>query len=134
MVLLSLAAVVASAYWAYNENYQTQARLREVAELQRQIAREREAIAVLGAEWAYLNRPERLRELVELNFSELQLIPLLPEHFADIEMVAYPPEPAPEPGERLEEGAGGIPPEEIEGTVRVMEAARPAPGPDKEFP
>ena len=45
---------------------------------------------MLKAEWAYLNRPDRLRELAEMNFADLQLLPLLPEHFADVELVAYP--------------------------------------------
>lgn len=82
--------VIGLAYWAYKENYKTQASLNDVKELQQQIAQEKEAIAVLKAEWAYLNRPDRLRELVDLNFQDLRLIPLLPSHFGDSEMVEYP--------------------------------------------
>ncbi|MFK5998361.1 MAG: cell division protein FtsL [Rhodobacterales bacterium] len=82
--------VVGLAYWAYKENYKTKAALTQVKELQQQIAQEQETIAVLNAEWAYLNRPDRLRDLVELNFPDLKLIPLLPSHFGDSEMVAYP--------------------------------------------
>ncbi len=82
--------VIGLAYWAYKENYQTQASVRRVSELQYQIARERTSISVLKAEWAYLNRPGRLRELAEMNFDDLKLLPLLPEHFADVEMVAFP--------------------------------------------
>jgi len=82
--------VIGLAYWAYKENYKTQAALKQVKELQQQIAQEQETIAVLNAEWAYLNRPDRLRDLVELNFPDLKLIPLLPSHFGDSEMVAYP--------------------------------------------
>ena len=88
--LVCSAFVIGLAYWAYKENYKTQAALREVKELQQQIAQEKETIAVLNAEWAYLNRPDRLRELVDLNFPDLKLIPLLPSHFGDSEMVAYP--------------------------------------------
>jgi hypothetical protein len=84
------ALVIGLAYWAYNENYKTQAALREVKSLQQQIAEQKEAIAVLHAEWAYLNRPERLRDLVDLNFEDLKLIPLLPSHFGDSEMITYP--------------------------------------------
>ena len=51
---------------------------------------QKEAIGVLNAEWAYLNRPERLRELVDLKFDVLQLIPLTPSHFGDSEMIRYP--------------------------------------------
>ncbi|MGG7643928.1 cell division protein FtsL [Rhodovulum sp. YNF3179] len=92
--VLSTLAVIALAYWAYHENYQTQQALREVKSLQRQIGDARERLAVLRAEWAYLNRPERLRDLSELNFPDLQLMPLAPEHFGSVAEVAYP---APEP-------------------------------------
>lgn len=88
--LVCSAFVIGLAYWAYKENYKTQASLREVKELQQQIAGEKETIAVLNAEWAYLNRPDRLRDLVDLNFKDLKLIPLLPSHFGDSEMVSYP--------------------------------------------
>ncbi len=84
------AFIIGLAYWAYKENYKTQTALREVKELQQEIAKQKEAIAVLNAEWAYLNRPDRLRELVDLNFEALGLIPLAPSHFGDSEMVAYP--------------------------------------------
>ncbi len=88
--LLCSAFVIGLAYWAYKENYRTQASLRGVKELQQHIAQEKETIAVLKAEWAYLNRPDRLRDLVDLNFKDLRLIPLLPSHFGDSEMVSYP--------------------------------------------
>ncbi len=90
LYILCCGMVIGVAYWAYKENYQTQASIRRVTELQYQIAKEREAISVLNAEWAYLNRPDRLRDLVDLNFADLELLPLLPEHFADVELVAYP--------------------------------------------
>ncbi len=84
------AVVISMAYWAYKENYRTQDSLRRVVELQRQIAQEREAISVLKAEWAYLNRPDRLRELVDMNYDALGLLPLMPGHFAEVELVSYP--------------------------------------------
>ncbi len=82
--------VIGLAYWAYTENYKTQSSLKEVKALQQQIAFEKETIAVLKTEWAYLNRPDRLRDLVDMNFEDLQLIPLSPSHFGDSEMVEYP--------------------------------------------
>ncbi|PWE34067.1 cell division protein FtsL [Maritimibacter sp. 55A14] len=88
--VVSALVVMALAFWAYHENYQTQQALREVKQLQRQIGSAREQLGVLRAEWAYLNRPERLRDLAELNFERLQLMPLAPEHFGDVSQVAYP--------------------------------------------
>ncbi len=83
-------AIIGLAYWAYNENYATQEALRRVDKLQREIGQTQEKLSVLRAEWAYLNRPERLRELADLNFEELQLMPLSPEHFGAVEQVVFP--------------------------------------------
>ncbi len=87
---LSALAVIALAYWAYNENYATQQALRRVEALQREIGANREKLSVLRAEWAYLNRPERLRDLVDLNYDALRLVPLSALNFADVSQVAYP--------------------------------------------
>ena len=85
--------VVVCATWAYRVNYATQEALNRVADLRAEIAAEREALAVLRAEWAYLNRPDRLRELVELNAEALGLAELTPDQFGEVAMVAYPPQP-----------------------------------------
>lgn len=91
---LSLAVlVVVCATWAYRVNYATQDALNRVADLKAEIAREREALAVLEAEWAYLNRPDRLQQLVAANAELLGLEELTPEQFGEAAMVAYPPEP-----------------------------------------
>ena len=79
-------------FWAYQENYATQAALREVRDLNRQIGAAHARINMLNAEWAYLNRPDRLRELVNLNFQRLSLVPLMPEAFASIAHVPMAPE------------------------------------------
>jgi hypothetical protein len=82
--------VVVCATWAYRVNYATQEALNRVADLRAEVAAEREALAVLNAEWAYLNRPDRLRELVELNAEALGLAELTPDQFGEAAMVAYP--------------------------------------------
>jgi hypothetical protein len=90
LLLACCAITISAAYWAYNENYRTQAALKRISKLQVEIANEREAISVLNAEWAYLNRPERLRDLVDLNFSDLLLVPLSSDHFGETENITYP--------------------------------------------
>ena len=90
--ILSALAVIGLAFWAYRENYETQEALAEAEALQRDIARARERLRVLNAEWAYLNRPDRLRDLADINFDALGLLPLQPYQFGRIDQVAYPPD------------------------------------------
>ncbi|SEL08316.1 cell division protein FtsL [Jannaschia helgolandensis] len=91
---LSVSVVVILAFWAYGEGYETRATERDVARLERTIGARHQELSMLRAEWAYLNRPDRLQELAEMNFETLGLIPLAPDHFALADQVGYPP-PAP---------------------------------------
>ena len=93
LYVLTFLAVMGLGFWAYRENYATQAALREVVALQDDIAGLRESLSVERAEWAYLNRPARLRELATLNFDRLLLLPMEPSQFGLTATVAYPPPP-----------------------------------------
>ena len=101
-VFLAALAVVALGYWAYSQTILTQTAIRDVERLQREIGAERERLSVLRAEWAYLNRPDRLRELVDFNFERLELLPMVPEQFG---VVAELPRPRsePDPVDQIEE-------------------------------
>lgn len=90
--VLSALAVIGLAYWAYHENYRTQAAIGRAERLEDQISIARQRLRVLNAEWAYLNRPSRLRELADINFDRLGLMPLEAEQFGRIDEVGYPPE------------------------------------------
>lgn len=90
LYVLSFLGLIALGFWAYRENYATQAALREVELLQRQIVGLREGLSVQRAEWAYLNRPDRLRDLATANFDRLGLLPMEPSQFGSAAQVVYP--------------------------------------------
>jgi hypothetical protein len=90
LYVLTFLGLIALGFWAYRENYATQASLRDVRGLQSEIATLREALSVQRAEWAYLNRPDRLRDLASINFDRLGLMPMEPEQFGAAAQVAYP--------------------------------------------
>ena len=92
-VLLGLllgATVLALAFWAYQENYRTREVVAEVRGVQNEIGRLQEQLSVLRAEWAYLNRPDRLRELADLNFPRLGLLPMTSAQFGRVTAIPYP--------------------------------------------
>ncbi|MFP4044764.1 MAG: cell division protein FtsL [Rhodosalinus sp.] len=88
-------AVIGLAFWAYQQNYRTQQTISETEALQDRIAAARARLGVLRAEWAYLNRPDRLMALAEISYERLELLPFRPEQFGRADQVAYPPEDPP---------------------------------------
>jgi hypothetical protein len=88
--IFTMLAVIALGYWAYHQTILTQQAERRVERLQQQIGAERDRLAILRAEWAYLNRPDRLRELADINFERLGLLPLAPEQFGRAAQIPYP--------------------------------------------
>ncbi|MGY6411004.1 MAG: cell division protein FtsL [Alkalilacustris sp.] len=91
--ILTVLALIGLASWAYHETHRTQAAMAEMRQLQREIGSLREALSVQRAEWAWLNRPDRLRLLAEANFDRLRLMPMRPTQFGEIEQIAFPPPP-----------------------------------------
>jgi hypothetical protein len=82
--VVAIGALISSAVYAYSIKYETLYQGEKLAKLKLQGQREREAIAVLKAEWQHLNRPDRLQFLSERH---LQLQPLAATQlvrFADI--------------------------------------------------
>ena len=90
LYVLSGLAVIGLAFWAYQENYKTQEEIRRLRSLHAQIGAAHERLGMLNAEWAYLNRPDRLTDLADLNFDRLGLLPLMPDAFGAVTDIIYP--------------------------------------------
>ena len=90
MLFLGAVMVMALGFWSYQENYKTRDSIADVRKLHREIGAAHERLGVLRAEWAYLNRPDRLRDLAELNYERLGLLPLMPDAFGDVDHIIYP--------------------------------------------
>lgn len=61
----AIGALVSSALYAYTIKYDTTLHAEQLAKLKAKAVRERDAIAVLKAEWQYLNRPDRIQPLAD---------------------------------------------------------------------
>lgn len=63
--VVAIGALVSSAVYAYSIKYETTLEAEHQQKLKAQTQRERDAIAVLKAEWQFLNRPDRVQVLAE---------------------------------------------------------------------
>lgn len=61
--IVAIVALVGSAVYAYSIKYQTSLQAEQILKMKHEITAERNAIAVLRAEWSFLTRPERLQQL-----------------------------------------------------------------------
>ena len=93
VLVLSTMAVVLLGVWVYNETDRTQTAMRDLRQLHDQFAATHTELRMQRAEWAYLNRPDRLADLAAANFDRLGLLPLRPESFGTIAQVLTRPEP-----------------------------------------
>ena len=86
---ITFACLVGLAFWAYQENIKTKSAIAHAEKLQKEIGISRARLSILKAEWAYLNRPDRLTELVDLNFDRLQLVPLRASNFLEVDEINF---------------------------------------------
>ena len=97
--LIAIACLIGSAAYAYSIKYDTLFQAERVAKAKGQIARQREAIAVLKAEWQHLNRPDRLQAAAE---KHLDLQPLHIHQLARLSDLPNRPDRSDEIGKKLE--------------------------------
>jgi hypothetical protein len=62
---LVIAALIVAAAWVYKIKFDSTLDAERVSKLRAEIRRERDAVASLRAEWAQLNRPERIQPLAQ---------------------------------------------------------------------
>lgn len=97
--IIAITALIASAAYAYTVKYETLYYVEQVAKLKSQVQRERDIIAVLRAEWQYLDRPDRLQEAAD---QHLDLQPLKIQQLARLSDLPNRPEREDEIGRKLE--------------------------------
>jgi hypothetical protein len=77
--IVSVLAVTASAAFVFQVKYRSETVAERVADLQRAVDEEQEAISLLKAEWSYLIQPARVQDLIERYRTRLELEPVSPE-------------------------------------------------------
>ncbi|MBN9021756.1 MAG: hypothetical protein J0H08_06635 [Rhizobiales bacterium] len=100
--LFVVLAMIAAAVITYNLKHDTEAAATRVARLNSTIAREREAIALLKAEWSTLSQPGRLQQLVTRYDEYFQLEPFSAAQVATLDEI---PLRAVQPEESLDDAA-----------------------------
>ena len=97
--LLAIGAVVASAAYVYTVKYQTIYAAEQIVKTQHLIAKEKDAINVLRAEYAHLTRPERLQALAD---KELQMQPLALNQIVKADELPMPHQNIDSSGDKLQ--------------------------------
>ena len=90
-----MASIAIAAFGLYIVKYTVADLKREVDLVEAQVKQERESLHLLNAEWAYLNRPERLRSLAD---AHLNVAPVQVQQIQPIQSLhaAYTPSAAPQ--------------------------------------
>jgi hypothetical protein len=97
--IIAISILIASAGYAYSVKYDTLFYVEQVAKLKTKIQRERDAIAVLKAEWQYLDRPDRLQAAAD---HHLDLQPMKIQQLARLSDLPERPSREDEIGRKLE--------------------------------
>ena len=92
--VVAIAALVASAIYAYSIKYQTMFRAETAARLRSEIKVEQDRIGILRADWANLTRPERVQALADkltdlqpLKLDQIVKVDALPDRAARADVI-----------------------------------------------
>jgi cell division protein FtsL len=89
-----LAAMIVAAIVTYALKHQAEVAAENIGRLQADIAKERDKIRTLNAEWSFLNQPSRLDALVKEHADYFQLQPFTPDQVAAIDEIPMRNRPA----------------------------------------
>jgi len=85
--LIWIAAIAAAIFVLYEVKYEVQSLKNQVAETSRHLEAEKEALHVVAAEWAYLNRPDRLQQLASKYLTSTDVTV---SQVADVQAIPFP--------------------------------------------
>lgn len=103
--VVAIVALMGSAVYAYSIKYHTILRAEQIAKMKHEAKAERDAIAVLRAEWSFLTRPERVQQLAD---KYLDLQPLTVSQIVTAQSLPEKPERVDSIGRKLDAlGLGG---------------------------
>ena len=117
--IVAVLCLIGSAAYAYSIKYETLYWSEQAAKLRSRIARERDSIAVLKADWQHLNRPDRLQAAVERHLD------LQPASIQQLARLSDLPEKAPRIDEIARLLQGGATPKEKRPDPRTTGATTP---------
>jgi hypothetical protein len=86
-----IAIMLVGAAVTYNMKYKAESAADHVARLQNEIAKEKEAIQALRAEWSMLDQPGRLQALVDRHADYFKLQPFAPDQFVTVDQIPQKP-------------------------------------------
>jgi len=90
--IMVIAALILAASAVYKIKFDSTLQAEKVAKLRGELRRERNAIGALRAEWAKLDRPDRIEGLAERH---LHLQQVKPTQFGDFDQLPMRPPPVP---------------------------------------
>jgi hypothetical protein len=93
-----LIAMIGGAGVTYDMKHGAEVEADKVVRLQADIAREKETLTLLRAEWSKLSQPGRLQELVARYADHFKLAPFAADQFATLDEI---PQKAIDPGDAL---------------------------------
>ena len=92
-----LALMIVGAAVTYDMKHNAEMAADKVARLQADIAKEKDKLALLRAEWSLLTQPSRLQSVVDKYADHFQLQPFSPKQIATIDEIPLKQVPAPVP-------------------------------------